>query len=162
VAAAAAPTISTVVETGTGSIYILYPGTLTIRVEGANFQIGAVVSLGPDISVGTASLTGTGRLTVPLTVPATAISGPRTVTVTNPDGRSGSKTSALAVVRTADINRDCRIDGADLNLLAQAWNTQRAEPGFNAAAELDGDDYVGPLDLAIFAEYFGQRLVVCP
>jgi uncharacterized repeat protein (TIGR01451 family) len=162
VAAASTPAITTVVETGTGSIFVLQPGALTIRVEGTNFQSGAVVSLGPDISVGTASLTGTGRLTVAITVASTASLGARTVTVTNPDSSSGSRAAALTVVRTADINRDCRIDGGDLNLLARAWNTRRAEPGFNAAAELDGDDYVGPLDLTIFAEYFGQRLAVCP
>ena len=162
VAASTAPTIATVVETGTGSIYILRPGTLTIRVEGANFQGGALVSLGSDIVVGTASLTGTGRLTVPITVAATAALGTRTATVTNPDGRSGSKPAALTVTRTADINRDCRIDGADLNLLARAWNTAGTEPGYNTAADLDGDSYAGPLDLAVFAEYFGQRLAVCP
>ena len=159
---AAAPSITTVVETGTNSIYLLQGGRWTIRVDGADFQNGAVADLGPDISTGPVSLDGSGRLTVPITVSSTAALGPRVVTVLNPDGLSGSRPAALAVVKTVDINRDCRIDGADLNLLARSWNIATAEPGYLAAADLDGDDYVGPLDLTVLAKYFGQKLAVCP
>ena len=161
VVGAAAPTISAVVETGSNSIYIPVGGNWTIRVEGANFLGGAVVDLGADISAGTASIAGTGQLTAPITVFATATLGPRTVTVNNPDGLSGSRPAALIVVKPPDINRDCRIDGSDLNLLARAWNTRPGEPGYDTAADLDADDYVGPLDLAILAEFFGRRLA-CP
>ncbi|MBI4168788.1 MAG: DUF11 domain-containing protein [Acidobacteria bacterium] len=159
---AAAPIVVSVVETGTSSIYVPQAGSWVISVEGANFQPEAAVDLGPEISAGPATWAGTGRQTVPVTVQGTAGLGPRTVTVTNPDGLSGSKPAALAVVKTPDISRDCRIDGADLNLLARAWNTALSEPAFRAEADLDGDDFVGPLDLAILAEYFGQSLAVCP
>jgi hypothetical protein len=64
-----------------------------IRLDGANFQDDAVVDLGADFSVGPASLAGTGRPTVPITV--------------------------------------------------------------------DGDGYVGPLDLAILAAYLGLGSLVC-
>ena len=30
-----------------------------------------------------------------------------------------------------------------------------ADPEFDAASDLDGDDYIGPLDLAILAAYLG-------
>ncbi len=88
--------------------------------------------------------------------------GPRTVTVTNPDGLSGSRPAAIVVVKTADIDGSCRIDGGDLNVLARAWNSVAGDPGFSAAADFDGDQLVGPLDLVILAEYFGQRLAACP
>jgi hypothetical protein len=152
------PSVGTVVEVGTNSMFVPREGAWTIRIDGSNFRDGAVVDFGPDILAEPAALEGSVRLYVPIAVSAAAGLGPRSVTVTNPDGLSGSKPAALAVVRPTDINRDCRVDGADLNLLARAWNTAVSEAGFLAAADLDGDDYVGPLDLAILAEYFGQRL----
>jgi len=158
----APPAISSVVETLTNSIYVYQGGVQTVRVQGTNFQSGAVVDFGPDISAGPASLGGTGTLTVPITVLATALLGPRAVTVANPDSLSGTRPDALTVVKRPDLNGDCRIEGADLNELARAWNTRVSEAGFDAAADLDGDDYVGPLDLTILAEYFGQRLTTCP
>jgi len=81
--------------------------------------------------------------------------------VDNPDGLSVSSPAALSVVRPPDIDRDCRIDARDLNLLAQAWNTAAADPDFDSAADLDGDGYVGPLDLAILAAYLGVEPLVC-
>jgi hypothetical protein len=162
VVGAAAPAITSVVETGSSSIYLPRGRTWTIRVDGANFLSGASVDLGADISAGATTLAGTGRFTAPVTVLDAASLGPRTVTVNNPDGLSGSKPAALQVVDPPDIDRDCRIEASDLNLLARAWNTAIAEPGFDAAADLDGDDYVGPLDLAILAEYIGLRPPGCP
>jgi len=161
VVAAAAPTLATVVETSSSSIYVPQGGSATIRLEGANFQEGAVVDLGADISVGAASLDGTTRLTASITVLSIATLGPRSVTVDNPDGLSVSRPAALSVVRPPDIDRDCRIDARDLNLLARAWNTARLEADFDAAADLDGDGYVGPPDLAILAAYLGLEPLVC-
>ena len=120
------------------------------------------MSLSADITVGRTSLTGTTLLTVPITVSPTASLGPRSVTVTNPDGGSGSRPNTMTVVETADIDRDCKIDVGDLNILARAWNTATSESAYIAAADLDGDGYVGPIDLAIFVEYLGQMLAVCP
>jgi uncharacterized repeat protein (TIGR01451 family) len=158
VATAPPPTVLSVVETGTASIYVLQGGGFVLRVLGANFQPGARVDSGPGISAGPTIFGGSTKLAVPVTVQAVAELGPRTVTVTNPDGLSGSRPAAIVVVRTADINRDGRIDGADLNILARAWNTVSGEPRFRMEADLNGDDSVGPLDLVILAEYFGQSL----
>jgi uncharacterized repeat protein (TIGR01451 family) len=156
-----APIVSTVVEIGTNSVYVPQGGTWTIRLEGTNFGPGMVVDLGADVTSGPVSLEGTGRMTVPITVLPSAALGRRAVTVTNSAYLSGSKPDALAVVKPTDINGDCRIDGGDLNIFARSWNIAGSEPGFNATADLDGDGYVGPLDLAILAEYFGQKLVGC-
>jgi fibronectin type III domain protein len=156
------PTISQAVEVATNSHYILQSGRHMVRVTGSNFQDGALLALGPGIVAGATSLAGPTELTATIDVASTATLGPRTLAVTNPDTVSGSRGDALAVVKTADIASDCLIDGSDLNILARAWNTQSGELGYVAAADLDGDNYVGPTDLTIFGEYFGQRLAVCP
>ena len=46
--------------------------------------------------------------------------------------------------------------------MARAWNVTSGQPAFIAAADLDGDGYVGPDDLADFIEYFGLPLAACP
>jgi len=162
VAAAPAPVVSTAVEAGTGSHYILQSGRHSVRVNGLNYLEDALLSLGPGIVAGATSLVDSDELTATIDVASNATLGPRTLTITNPDARSGSKVDALAVVKTSDIVRDCLIDGTDLNILARAWNTRSGEAGYVDAADLDGDSYVGPIDLTIFGEFFGQRLAVCP
>ncbi|HEV8699841.1 MAG TPA: fibronectin type III domain-containing protein [Candidatus Polarisedimenticolia bacterium] len=157
-----APIVSSAVEVATHSHYILQSGRHTVRVSGSNFQDGALMNLGPGIVPGATSLADPTELTATIDVASTATLGPRTLVVTNPDSVSGSRLDALAVVKTADIVRDCLIDGSDLNILARAWNTRSGEVGYVAESDLDGDDYVGPVDLTIFGEYFGQRLTVCP
>ncbi|PYT36895.1 MAG: hypothetical protein DMF52_05125 [Acidobacteria bacterium] len=156
------PTISQAVELGTGSVYILQSGSQTIQVNGSNFQSGATVGLGADISVGPTSLMDSGHLTASITVSSSALLGPRTLSVTNPDSGMASRPNTLTVVKTADINRDCKIDLFDLNLLARAWNTLSSDPAYIASADLDGDGDVGGADLDILVSYLGQRLAVCP
>ena len=156
------PTISMAVEIATNSHYILQSGRHTVRVAGSSFQDGALMNLGPGVVPGATSLADPTELTATIDVASTAALGPRTLAITNPDALSGSRVDALSVVKTADIVLDCLIDGSDLNILARAWNTRSGEFGYVAAADLDGDTYVGPVDLTIFGEYFGQRLTVCP
>jgi len=115
-----------------------------------------------EISVGPTSLVDSGHLTAPINVGASASLGPRTLTVTNPDTGAASKPNALTVVKTADINRDCKIDLFDLNIVARAWNTLSSESAYVPGADLDGDGEVSGLDLDILVSYFGQPLAVCP
>ncbi len=158
----AVPTIATVVEMMTSSIYILRGKTSDIRVTGANFLPGAAVNLSADISAGPTTLAGSTSLSDTLQVASTATLGARTLTLTNPDGGSARLASALTVVMSPDLNGDCLVDGTDLNLIALAWNTTSGQAAYNAAADLDGDNYVGPIDLTIFTKYFGRRLAGCP
>ncbi len=55
-----------------------------------------------------------------------------------------------------DLNRDGRVDGEDLVVLALAFGSQRGDPRFVAAADLDGDGQVDGKDLAILAGNFGE------
>jgi len=55
-----------------------------------------------------------------------------------------------------DLNRDGRVDGEDLVMLALAFGTQRGDPRFKDAADLNTDGAVDGKDLAILAASFGQ------
>jgi len=55
-----------------------------------------------------------------------------------------------------DIDRDGRVDGADLVAFAVRFGSQRGDGVFRAFADLNGDDVVDGLDLALLASNFGQ------
>jgi uncharacterized repeat protein (TIGR01451 family) len=162
VTAPAAPTITSAVDMSTNSIYFVRGANQSILVRGASFLTDIVLNISPDVSVGTTSLTGSSQLTAPLAIAPTAALGPRTATVTNTDGRAGSLADAIEIVKTPDSDGDCRIDGIDLNRMARAWNSTSGEPDYDANIDLDGDNYVGPEDLAIFIKYFAHTPPGCP
>jgi len=162
VTAPAAPTVASAVEESTNSIFFVRGANQVVNVRGAGFQTGVALDVSPDVSVGTTSLTGSSQLTAPLVIAPTAALGPRTVTVTNTDGRAGSLADAIAIVKTPDSDGDCKIDGVDLNRMARAWNSTGGEPDYDSSVDLDGDNYVGPEDLAIFIKYFAHTPPGCP
>jgi acyl-CoA thioesterase-1 len=55
-----------------------------------------------------------------------------------------------------DLNRDGRVDGADLVRFAIAFGSRKGETRFLPAADLNGDDRVDGLDFAILASNFGR------
>lgn len=71
--------------------------TLPVTIRGLNFQPGAVASFGEDISVNSVRFVDSSTLVASITISLSATTGARTVTVTNPDGSSGSLTSAFQV-----------------------------------------------------------------
>jgi uncharacterized repeat protein (TIGR01451 family) len=159
---ASAPTITSAFEVVTNSIYLVRGTTQTVKLSGTSFLSGAVLNLSPDISAGATMLNGSTMLTASLTVTNGAGLGPRTVTLTNPDNKMGSLADAFRVVKKSDVNNDCRADGVDLNSLARGWNRNNAEAGYNSLVDFDGDDYIGPDDLAIFVMEFGHTMPGCP
>jgi hypothetical protein len=76
------------------------PGqTLNVTITGQNFQPGATVSFGNGIFVSNVNYINSNQLTATITIDPNArieTSG-RTVTVTNPDGGSGSKSDAFII-----------------------------------------------------------------
>ena len=71
--------------------------TLDVTIAGANFQAGATVSFGPEVSVTAVAVPSDREIVATLNIPLTATLGPRTVTVTNPDATSVSRADAFTV-----------------------------------------------------------------
>ncbi len=79
------------------------PGdTLNVTISGANFQPGAIVSFGEDISVNSVRFVNSNQLVANITIDDAPqnTSSARDVTVTNPDGGSGSLASAFRITTT--------------------------------------------------------------
>jgi hypothetical protein len=70
---------------------------LTVAVTGSNFQDGATVSFGERITVQEVIFVGSGLLDVKIRIHPRAASGFRDVTVTNPDGQSGTLPDGFTV-----------------------------------------------------------------
>ena len=82
-----APTVSTCVP-GAAK-----PGAATsVVVTGTGFKSGASADFGARVTVQSVTVNGSTQLTVKIKVNPNAAIGPRTVTVTNTDGQSGSNT----------------------------------------------------------------------
>ena len=158
----APPIVSSAMETSSESIYAVRSIARSILVKGLNFETGATVDLGEDIVTETPTRTPAGDLLVGVTIAANARTGPRSVTVLNPDLGIGGGTELLNVVKSPDANADCVVDSVDLNALARAWNEAQGDARYSSSVDLDGDDYVGPEDLTVFAEYFGRAFAGCP
>ncbi|UCC48861.1 MAG: hypothetical protein JSV41_01430 [Gemmatimonadota bacterium] len=70
---------------------------LTVSIFGADFQDGASVSFGAGIAVRGVTFVGPDRLDANLRIGPRAARGARDVTVTNPDGQSGTGTACFTV-----------------------------------------------------------------
>lgn len=158
----ASPIVESAMEMSSHSIYAVRSIARTIVITGQNFEAGATVNLGDGIVPQPPVLDARGDLVVNVTVAADAVPGPRPVTVLNPDLGVGGASEMLAVVKTPDADADCTVDSVDLNTLARAWNQARGDARYTSSVDLDGDDYVGPQDLTIFARYFGHEFTGCP
>jgi len=156
------PALDAALEASTNSIYALRGRSNVFVLYGRNFAVGADVDLGAGINPGTTVRNSQGNIQFVAAVTAQATTGPRTVTVSNPDGGVGSRSESLTVVKSPDINDDCRVDVIDLNALARAWNETNGESRYTADADFDGDGYIGPDDLAIFVQYYLRVFPGCP
>ena len=70
---------------------------LVVQVTGSNFQSGATVSFGDRVMVQGVTIVSSGQYNVQIKVHPQAAFGDRTVTITNPDGQSGSKAGCFTV-----------------------------------------------------------------
>lgn len=88
----AAPTVTSVSPNSgsTGNSYTVY-------IYGTNFVSGATVTFGSGITVNSTSFVSSTQLTVNITIDSDASAGTRDVTVTNPDGQSGTGTGIFTV-----------------------------------------------------------------
>ncbi len=70
---------------------------LTVSIFGADFQDGATVNFGAGIAVRGVTFVGPDQLDANLRIGPRAAPGTRDVTVTNPDGQSGTGTACFTV-----------------------------------------------------------------
>src|SRR5437867_7277 len=72
--------------------------SLTVTVNGINFQPGATASFGADITVTSMTVVSSTQLSVALAIAATENPGPRDVTVTNPGGQTATRVGGFTVL----------------------------------------------------------------
>jgi hypothetical protein len=59
-------------------------------------------------------------------------------------------------VLEADVNLDCRVDGADLVDFAIHFGTERSQARYDALYDFNTDGVIDGEDLAVVANQFGQ------
>lgn len=129
-------------------------------VTGGGFRQGLVASLGAGIGVTRTEVLSPSELRLDIHADSPTRTGPRDLTVINPDGQYAVLASAVRVTFTesrADINESGRVDGTDLFLLAEAFGTSAGDAGYSLAADLDGNGFIDGFDLALLAASFGTR-----
>jgi parallel beta-helix repeat protein len=62
----------------------------------------------------------------------------------------------VRVTIPGDINGDFKVNLQDLILLANAYGSKPGDKNWNPSADITGDNIVGPSDLAILINHFGQ------
>jgi subtilisin family serine protease len=72
--------------------------SLAVTVTGTNFQPGATASFGAGVTVTSTTVVASTQVSVALSIAAPAATGPRDVTVTNPDGQTAIRTGGFTVM----------------------------------------------------------------
>ncbi|MGH8475609.1 MAG: IPT/TIG domain-containing protein, partial [Methylococcales bacterium] len=73
--------------------------SLTVTINGSNFQNGATSNFGAGVTVNTTNFVSASRLTAAITIAGNAVVGSRTVTVSNPDGQTAQLADGFDVRR---------------------------------------------------------------
>ena len=90
--------------------------SLTVRILGTNFARTPTVSFsGTGITVGAVTFVSSTEVDVPITISATATVGARNVTVTNPNGQSGTCTGCFTVVSAVNKPPICSLSVAPVS-----------------------------------------------
>jgi subtilisin family serine protease len=72
--------------------------SVTVTIQGANFQAGATAAFGPGVTVTAATVVSPVEIAAVVSLGAGAALGPRDVVVTNPGGRSATLPAAFLVI----------------------------------------------------------------
>ena len=87
------PTISSLTPTNGAQ-----GASLAVTVTGTNFQPGATAAFGADVTVTSTTVISSTQVSVALSIATTATTGPRDVTVTNPDGQAAIRAGGFTVM----------------------------------------------------------------
>jgi hypothetical protein len=144
---------STVTVTGVTPSAGKSTGGKSVTVSGTGFQSGATVTFGGAAATNVVVVNAT---TITAKTPAHA-PGPVSVTVTNPDTSSGTRTNAYTFVTTQfDPNGDTRIDPSDIFYLVNYLflsGPAPAGPAGMLSGDANGDGNVDPSDIFYIVNY---------
>ncbi|HKQ60594.1 MAG TPA: hypothetical protein VJS92_04865 [Candidatus Polarisedimenticolaceae bacterium] len=144
---------------------------LTLTVDGASFDPGASVTVdNPNVFLDNVSRQSCTRMQAAVTIEPTAGNvrpaqiGRFKITVTNPNGTSGSKAQVFEVlvnpsrfdVNQSDPATDGRLDGLDTIWLARVFGSQEGGALYDPDLDFDGDGECDGNDLAYLASNFGR------
>lgn len=76
-----------------------------------------------------------------------------------PSGHPGRDIPASVIITAGvpgDVNHDGTVDILDLVLVAGCFGASTGDPGFDAAADITGDEQINVLDLATVGLNFGR------
>ncbi|HZF12108.1 MAG TPA: GDSL-type esterase/lipase family protein [Thermoanaerobaculia bacterium] len=163
----AVPPVTGLVEPQDGSLNV--PAATAVRVDlydfGAGIDLPSVKLLVNGLVVNP-TVTGNDRKLQLFYQPTTPFAGVVNVSLQAQDKANPvnlfdlRRISQFLIVGTtflpADFNRDGRVDGEDLVVLALAFGAHRYNDNFNLAADLNGDGIIDGLDLALLAASFGK------
>ena len=82
----------------------------------------------------------------------------KAVSASGNKGEMSSEASGSAAGLAGDINKDNRVDGRDLTILARAFNSDTGDAGFECQADLDRTGTIDGDDLIIVSTGFGDQL----
>lgn len=82
----------------------------------------------------------------------------RAVAVSGSKGDMSAEASGAAAGLAGDINKDNRVDGRDLTLLARAFNSISGDADFDCQADLERSGVIDGDDLVVISTGFGDQL----
>jgi hypothetical protein len=139
-----------------------------LLLHGDDLQEGIAVDLGPGVDIEALGVIqedpdGPGdMLTLQVQALPAAEIGPRTATLTNPDGGVLVAPDILSIElnpNRIDIDGSGRVDGFDLALFAHAFGRSTGDVEYLAGADIDTSGLVDGADLALLASRFGRAPV---
>jgi acyl-CoA thioesterase-1 len=149
---------------GTLNVPAATPIQLALYDFGAGIDVPTVKLLVNGLEVN-ASITGGDRKLLINYQPPAPLAGVVTVSVRASDKAKPANVLDLPITRflivgttflPADLNKDGRVDGQDLVILALAFGARRFNDNFNLAADFNGDGSIDGQDLAVLAASFGK------
>lgn len=140
-------------------------GNLNVIITGNNFDTQARPDFGPDVTVNSYSTSSCSQMMANISIdPAARVNNapalPRILSVVNQGGPMGQKSGVFTVLfdeRRSDIDHSGKVMTRDLLYWANAFGTATGDPGYNLAADLNGDGIVDGADLALLAVWHGTE-----
>ncbi|MGH8556278.1 MAG: IPT/TIG domain-containing protein, partial [Methylococcales bacterium] len=140
--------------------------SLTVTINGSNFQNGASSNFGAGITVNATNFVSASRLTAAITIAGNAVVGSRTVTVSNPDGETAQLANGFDVRRVvlppsvATVSPANGEQGQSLTVTINGSNFQNgASSNFGAGITVNATNFVSASRLTAAITIAGNAAV---